>query len=132
MNFAYTILYVPDVAQAIAFYEAAFGLVRGFVHEGGDYGEMQTGQTTLSFASLSLADSNIEGGVVPSEVHNRPAAIELAFSSDDVAAAYDRAVSAGALAISSPTVKPWGQTVAFVRDHCGNLIEICSPISAPE
>ena len=131
MKFAYTILYVPDVAQAIAFYEAAFGLARGFVHEGGDYAELQTGSTILSFASLSLAESNIKGGVTPSDVRNRPAAFELAFSSDDVAAAYDRAVSAGALPATPPTLKPWGQTVSYVRDLYGNLIEICTPIPVP-
>ena len=132
MKFAYTILYVPNVAQAIAFYEAAFGFVRGFVHECGDYAELQTDGTTLSFASLSLADANIEGGVTPSDIHQRPAAFELAFSTDDVAAAYARAISAGALAASPPTLKPWGQTVSYVRDIYGNLVEICTPIPAPE
>lgn len=131
MKFAYTILYVPDVAQAIEFYETAFGLARGFVHEGGDYGELQTGGTTLSFASLGLAESNIEGGVTPSEMQKRPPAFELAFSTDDVAAAYDRALAAGAVPAKPPTVKPWGQTVAYVRDLNGNLVEICTPIPAP-
>jgi lactoylglutathione lyase len=128
MKYAYTILYVPDVAQAITFYEAAFGFTQGFLHECGDYAELQTGSTTLSFASLSLADSNIEGGVTPSNVHHRPAAFELAFSTDDVAAAYERAVVAGAIPATPPTMKPWGQTVSYVRDLYGNLIEICSPI----
>jgi uncharacterized glyoxalase superfamily protein PhnB len=132
MKFAYTILYVPDVAQAIQFYETAFGLVSGFAHECGDYAELQTGSTTLSFASLSLADSNIQGGVTPFDLQHRPAAFELAFSTDDVAAAYDRAVSAGALPATPPTLKPWGQTVSYVRDLFGNLIEICTPIPVPE
>jgi lactoylglutathione lyase len=132
MKFAYTILYVPDVAEAIMFYETAFGFARGFVHESGDYAELQTGGTTLSFASLSLAQSNIPGGVTPSDVHQKPAAFELAFSTDDVAAAYERAIAAGALPAAAPCLKPWGQTVAYLRDLCGNLIEICTPIQASE
>lgn len=132
MKFAYTILYVPDVAQAITFYETAFGLIRGFVHECGDYGELQTGSTTISFASLSLAESNVEGGVTPSEIGQRPAAFELAFSTDDVAAAYDRAVAAGAVPATPPTEKPWGQIVSYVRDLYGNLIEICTPIPSQD
>ena len=132
MKFAYTILYVQDVAQAISFYEAAFGLVRGFVHECGDYGELQTGSTTISFASLGLAETNIEGGVTPSEIQGRPPAFEIAFSTDDVVAAFDRAVAAGALPATPPTLKPWGQTVSYVRDLYGNLVEICTPIPAPE
>lgn len=41
MKLAYTILYVPDVVRAIEFYERAFGFQRGFVHESGEYGELQ-------------------------------------------------------------------------------------------
>ena len=128
MKFAYTILYVSDVAKALAFYESAFGLTRGFVHESGDYAELKTGETTLSFASLTLAESNIEGGVSPSERAHRPPAFELAFSTDDVAAAYERALAAGASPATPPTLKPWGQTVSYVRDLYGNLVEICTPI----
>jgi lactoylglutathione lyase len=132
MKFAYTILYVPNVAQALAFYESAFGLTRGFVHECGDYAELQTGETALSFASLTLAESNVEGGVTPSDLAHRPPAFELAFSTDDVAASYERALAAGASSATPPTLKPWGQTVSYVRDVFGNLVEICTPIPVPE
>ena len=54
MKFRYAILFVEDVLEAIAFFEAAFGGTRGFVHEGGDYGEMLTGETKLAFSSLAL------------------------------------------------------------------------------
>jgi catechol 2,3-dioxygenase-like lactoylglutathione lyase family enzyme len=128
MKFAYTILYVPDVVRAIEFYERAFELQRGFVHESGEYGELQTGDTTLSFAHLSLATTNVEGGVVASEPGNRPAAFEVAFSTDDVAAAFARATAAGAIPASPPKQKPWGQTVAWVRDLNGNLVELCTPM----
>lgn len=128
MKFAYTILYVPDVRRAIEFYEQAFGLARGFVHESGEYGELQTGATVLSFASLALAETNVAGGVTPSEVRERPAAFEVAFSTDDVEGAFARAVAAGAVPASAPKVKPWGQTVAYVRDLHGNLVEICTPV----
>lgn len=129
MKFAYTILYVPDVIRSIEFYERAFGFERGFIHESAEYGELKTGQTTLSFASLALASSNVEGGVTPSDLRQPPPAFEVAFSTDDVAAAFDRAIAAGAVAASQPKVKPWGQTVAYVRDLNGNLVELCTPIS---
>ena len=45
MKLGYTILYVSDVEKTVAFYEAAFGLTRRFIHEGG-YAEMDTGETT--------------------------------------------------------------------------------------
>ena len=34
----YTILYVDDVQASLAFYERAFGIERGFVHESGIMG----------------------------------------------------------------------------------------------
>ncbi len=128
MKFAYTILYVADVVRTIEFYERSFGFQRGFVHESGEYGELKTGDTTLSFASLNLANANIEGGVHVSDPRNPPAAFEVAFSADDVAAAYSRATEAGAIPVSPPKQKPWGQIVAYVRDLNGNLVELCTPI----
>ena len=129
MKFAYTIFYVPDVARAVEFYERAFGLERGFVHESGEYGELRTGETTLSFASLTLATSNMEGGVTSCAPDQPPPPFEVAFSTDDVAAAFARATAAGAIPASPPKQKPWGQTVAFVRDLNGNLVELCTPIA---
>ena len=54
MNSGYTTLHVQDVEKTVAFYESAFSLKRAFVHEGG-YGEMDTGETKLAFASVELA-----------------------------------------------------------------------------
>ena len=41
-----------------------------------------------------------------------------------MAAAYARAVEAGAAPLAEPAVKPWGQTVAYVRDPDGVLVEL--------
>ena len=41
---------------------------------------------------------------------------------------YDKAVSAGAVAVTAPLTKPWGQIVGYLRDHNGCLVEICSPV----
>jgi catechol 2,3-dioxygenase-like lactoylglutathione lyase family enzyme len=46
-----------------------------------------------------------------------------------VAAAYAKALDAGAVVIKEPLTKPWGQTVAYVRCPDGTLVEICSPVS---
>ena len=39
MKLGYTIIYVPNVAESLSFFESAFGLSRRFLHESGDYGE---------------------------------------------------------------------------------------------
>ena len=65
MKLGYTIVYVPDVAASLAFFEQAFGLTRRFLHESGTYGELDTGATTLSFAAHDLAAANLPLAVVP-------------------------------------------------------------------
>jgi lactoylglutathione lyase len=125
MRFGYTILYVRDVAASVDLYERAFGQRRRFVHESGDYAELDTGETTLSFASHELAESNLpdafrrqEGGAT---------AFEVCFVTEDVAAAFDRAVREGAEPVTPPQTQPWGQDLAYVRDADGNLVELASP-----
>lgn len=127
MKLGYTILYVKDVPRSVAFYEDAFGLTRRFVHEAGMYAEMDTGATTLSFAANGLAKSNLPCGFLENDPSRPPAGFEIAFVTDDVQSAYERAVSMGAFAVSPPKEKPWGQIVAFVRDKDGITVELCSP-----
>jgi catechol 2,3-dioxygenase-like lactoylglutathione lyase family enzyme len=127
MKLGYTILYVHDVPRAVAFYEDAFGLGRRFVHEAGMYAEMDTGATTLAFASNGLAKSNLPCGFRQNHPGSPPAGFEVAFITADVQAAYSRALAAGAIPVAPPTTKSWGQTVAFVRDQDGIVVELCSP-----
>lgn len=127
MKFGYTILYVKDVPRSVAFYEDAFGLTRRFVHELGMYAEMDTGATTLSFAANGLAKSNLPCGFQKNNPSAPPAGFEVAFVTEDVQAAYDRALAAGATPVVPPAAKPWGQIVAFVRDKDGITVELCTP-----
>jgi catechol 2,3-dioxygenase-like lactoylglutathione lyase family enzyme len=127
MKFGYTILYVKDVPRSVAFYEDAFGLGRRFVHEAGMYAEMDTGSTTLAFAANGLAKSNLPCGFTENDAARPPGGFEIALVTDDVQAAYDRALAAGAVAVCPPVAKSWGQIVAFVRDKDGITVELCSP-----
>lgn len=129
MKFRYTILYVQDVARAMQFYESALGLSRGFVHEAGDYGEMLTGETKLAFASKALI---AETGKGVGQADPAKAVFEIAFETQDVQGAYQRALDHGARAEKEPVQMPWGQTVSFVSDPDGNLVEICSPVASPD
>ena len=126
MKFRYTILYVHDVGEAVAFYERACGLRRRFVHEGGQYTEMDTGATVLAFVSVELARSNLPDGFRENDPGEPPPGVEIAFTTQDVQAAFRVAVEAGATKVAEPAVKPWGQTVAYVRDRDGILVEIAS------
>lgn len=128
IKFGYTILYVENVETAIAFYENAFGFSRKFVTPENDYGELSTGETTLSFASKNLAAQNLKEGFIESNLEAKPFAIEIGFITDDVAGTVQHATSFGAVLVKEPTRKPWGQIVAYVRDLDGFLIEICTEV----
>ncbi|HEX8576595.1 MAG TPA: VOC family protein [Flavobacterium sp.] len=128
VKLGYTILYVSNVEKSIEFYENAFGFKRKFISPEHDYGELNTGETTLSFASKKLASSNLKDGFLESNVNEKPFAIEIAFITDNVEEITERTMRAGATLIENPKQKSWGQTVSYIRDIDGFLVEICSPI----
>lgn len=129
MKLGYTIVYVPDVSASLAFFENAFGLKRKFLHESGTYGELDTGETTLSFAAHALGDVNFPGGHVHADESVQPLGFEIALVTGDVPAAHGRALAAGAREMAPPQQKPWGQTVSYLRCPDGILVELCSPIN---
>lgn len=128
LRFGYTILYVADVAASLDFYERALGQRRRFVHESGQYAELDTGPTALALAAHELAAANVPGLYRPERRSGAQPTFEVCFVTDDVRAAFERAAAAGAEPVSEPQTKPWGQQVAYVRDRDGNLIELASPI----
>ena len=65
MKLGYTIVYVSDVNAATKFYNDAFGIATRFVHDGGDYAELDTGETALAFAAHSLSASKIFPMAIP-------------------------------------------------------------------
>jgi len=128
VNYGYTIIYVESVEKTLEFYQHAFGFEVRFFHESKDYGELETGETVLAFSSHTLGEMNLNGKYIKGNTNEKPFGIELAFVTDNVEAAYNKAVSAGATPIKEPTQKPWGQVVGYVRGIDGSLIELCSPI----
>lgn len=129
MQLGYTIVYVPDVAASLAFFEAAFGLQQRFLHESGEYGELDTGSTALAFASHAMGAANLPEGYVAASASTQPLGMEIALVTHDVANAHARAVEAGAREISPPAAKPWGQVVSYVRTPDGTLVELCTPVA---
>ncbi|MEM6692252.1 MAG: VOC family protein [Planctomycetota bacterium] len=130
MKLGYVILYVPSIPDAVDFYERAFGLTCRLQSVEGNmgYAEMETGSTVLSFATEELARSHgFDFRATRPDVDSP--SFEVAFVTDDVQAAFDKAIAAGATSASEPTQKEWGQTVSYVRDIHGYLVEICSPMT---
>ncbi len=123
----YVILFVENVETSRTFYADAFGLEKGFIADGGDYGEMTTGETTLSFSSRKLMR---ELGKNPGRPDTTAPTFEIAIEVDDVPGALARALGAGATLVQDVKQEAWGQTTSYVRDLDGYLVEICSPVVA--
>lgn len=124
MKMNYVIIYVEDVVKATEFYREVFDLKIKFVHESNTYAEMESGETTLAFANNEMLKSNT--GIEPLKgIKN---CFEIAFSTDNVEKAFEKAIANGAIEIRKPSSKPWGQTVAYVQDYFGTIVEICTPM----
>jgi lactoylglutathione lyase len=128
MKLGYTIVYVPNVARSLLFFVKAFGMKQKFIHESGDYGELDTGETTLAFASHVLGAMNFADGYVAASESPKPLGVEIALVTTDVQKAHASAIANGATELSPPKDKPWGQTVSYVRSPDGILVELCTPV----
>ncbi len=130
LNFRTTVLYVKDVKESINFYEKAFGFERKFIAEGEVYGELNIGNTNIGFSKEEFVKNNI----IRTDFHKNsmekiPSGFEIAFVSEDVEESFKKAVDAGAQIILKPTKMQWGQTVAYLRDINGIIIEIFNEVS---
>lgn len=130
IKFGYSIVYVANVPQILDFYDRAFGFKTKFLHSEHDYGELDTGNTIIGFANHQLGKMNLPDGYLPTDVNTLPFGMELVLVTNDVIQAFEKALTEGAIAIQPPSVKPWGQTVAYLRDPEGTLIELCNPIDS--
>lgn len=128
MKFGYTIIYVPDVSQALDYFNRAFGLSTKMLHETGLYGELETGQTTLAFAAEMLAYMNYPKGHLSTHASDVPLAIEIALVCDDVPAAHAKAIAEGGTELAAPQDKPWGQIVSYVQTPERVVVELCTPV----
>ena len=81
MKLGFTNLYVADVASSLNFYERALGFKRRFLHESGNYGKLETGETTLSFAAHELADANFPAGHIRASESTTPLGMEIGYLS---------------------------------------------------
>jgi uncharacterized glyoxalase superfamily protein PhnB len=132
IKYAYTILYVSDVAATIKFYHQALGFEQKFLTPEQDYGEMKSGSTTLAFANFELGRANFKDGFTESALSRNPFGIELAFTTSEVDNVMERAIQHGAVLLEETVTKPWGQKVGYLRDLNGFIIEICSPIQSQD
>jgi len=129
MKLSYVILYVQDIKTSIMFYQKAFGLKHQFIHESGDYAEMDTGVTTLAFCSHSLAKNLVDREYHHASLQGLSLGSQITLEPDDVKRAYEKAIEAGAKPVSEPKVKPWGFEVAILQDVDGHIVELARKLA---
>lgn len=93
------------------------------------YGKFDLSQQALAFVSLELAKQNLPQSFRALSSTELPGC-EISFLTKDVNRSLEAALKAGAELITAPEPKPWGQTIAYVRDFNGILIEIGSEMMA--
>ena len=128
-KFGYTIIYASDVNETPVFFEKTLGMKRRFMTQEEDYGELETGETTLAFASHELGESNFSGGYISGSDSQKPLGTEIALVVDDVQIIHDTALKHGSHELKAPEQKPWGQVVSYLRAPSGVLIELCTPMA---
>jgi lactoylglutathione lyase len=126
MQFGGTVLYVDDVSAVVDFYRRAFGLGVHFWDQELGFAELETGGSLFAIAAHSLGEM-LMGGDYSRPVDGQPAGVEIAFLTDDVPSAFDKAVAQGASPITAPRRMPWGLEVAYVRAPEGTVIGFSEP-----
>ena len=127
LTFGGAAIYVDDVRAVLDFYQRAFGFEVHFFDPEYEYGEFSTGGAHLGIASHKLGQAVMPGRYVPPKNTADSFAFEIGFITEEVAAAFARAVSAGATVVAEPKTMPWGGTLAYVRSIEGTLVVICTP-----
>ncbi|AKJ41504.1 Glyoxalase-like domain [Pragia fontium] len=129
VKFGYTIVYVDDVEKTLHFFNEAFDMKTRFLHDTGTYGELDTGETVLAFASHDLGNSHFPDGYISASTSEKPLGIEIALITENVQQTHNVAIVYGSTELKAPAVMPWGQTVSYIRTPSGILIELCSPMA---
>ncbi|KAL1566550.1 hypothetical protein AAHA92_02151 [Salvia divinorum] len=123
--FAYTVVYVKDVAKSVDFYGRAFGYNVRRLDASHRWGELETGTTTIAFTPAKQHETDDLTGS-PNTRQRNP--VEVCFDYADVDAAFKRAVENGAEAVAKPEEKEWGQKVGYVKDIDGIVVRLGSHV----
>lgn len=120
LKFASAVVYADDVAATVEFYRRATGLEPSYYDAELGFAMLGDDQA-VAIASHDAGVLMLAGGYAPVR-SDRVRGTELAFWTRDVAAAFERAVGAGATALTPPREMPWGQTVAYVQAPEGTIV----------
>lgn len=129
LRFGCTVIYVDGLAAAMDFYRRALGLEPRFYDADAGYAELGP-EGHLALAAHRAGEMMMPGAY--NQHGKQVSAVEVAFFTSEVAAAFDRAVAAGAVAMTPPRDMPWGQTVAYVQSPEGTILGFATPMGGSQ
>ncbi len=145
LAFAHAGLVVRDIERARTFYQEAFGfkVLSKEQWQDNPVVDQAIGSSNSAAKTYMMAGHNcyLELFEYSSPESNapEPAALgphdtgirHLAFYVDDCRAEFDRCIGLGATALGTPPARETGLNAVYLRDPCGNIIELCE-IPTPE
>jgi len=116
------VLVTADLDRALALYRDGFGLdLHLDDHQGDDP------WTSGRHAATSWTDGAfVHFAIYASKDGTATQGAQVAFRVDDLDAAHERAVSAGARILHEPKPQPWGRSARYLDDD-GNVVELTQP-----
>lgn len=129
MNLTYSTYFARDVDRMAQFYIDALGLQEIVASAGGGYREVRAGPVKIGFAHqgayamLDLDDENEPTGL-------RSILTFDVGSAENVGAAVDRAVAAGAALVKPAYATHFGTLHAVLLDPEGNALRISAPLAS--
>ncbi|MBD2720002.1 VOC family protein [Synechococcus sp. FACHB-909] len=127
-KFATAVVYTDDVPRSVEFYVRATGIEPSLYDRDLGFALLGTDQSVAIASHAAGALMLADGYDTMKSAQVRGA--ELAFWAADVSAAFQRALDAGALALTPPRLMPWGQTVAYVQAPEGTIVGFLTPVAA--
>lgn len=119
-------LICQDASAAIAFYQRAFGAVE-ISRTAGPNGKLMNAMLRIGDSAMMLMDENPQWGALsPTLLKGTPVSIHMYV--EDVDAAFERAVQAGATAKMPPADMFWGDRFGAVADPFGHSWSIATHV----
>lgn len=124
-------LVVADMKASMTFYERAFGCTLTDIIPGPDGEPVHAGVQYKGQTMFMLSPEGAYGGTAKAPVHmNGPMPFNLYLYMDDVDAAFEQAVAAGADAVAAPEDMFWGDRMGRVTDPSGFTWSLATKVGA--
>jgi len=118
------VIEVADVHRSAALYRDGFAIDLHLDDHDGDTTDAGDRWTSGEHAAYSWkSGAFLHFAIYPAKDDGPTRNVQLGFDSDDLAAAHERALAAGAELVHGPRPEPWGMTARYL-DYDGNVLSI--------